>query len=136
MFKVPEKYRIETGSLATGESAGNNGAFIFSYSGMSVLCVASDILGWEHVSVTAANPGARIPKNPPSWKIMRKVKSLFWDDEDAVMQIHPPKSEYVNFHPACLHLWRPVDGDFPRPPRELVNGGLMDYKKRLKNKPD
>lgn len=44
------------------------------------------------------------------------VKSLFWEDEDAVFQIHPPKSEYVNEHPYCLHLWRPVDVVMPRPP--------------------
>jgi hypothetical protein len=34
------------------------------------------------------------------------VKGLFWDDEDVAIQFHPAKSEYVNFHPFALHLWR------------------------------
>jgi hypothetical protein len=48
------------------------------------------------------------------------VKDLFWDDEECVMQLHPPKSDYVNCHPNCLHLWKPVGQDIPRPPSELV----------------
>jgi hypothetical protein len=48
------------------------------------------------------------------------VKSLFWDDEEAVMQLHPPKSEWVNNHPYALHLWRPIGATIPLPPSVLV----------------
>jgi hypothetical protein len=68
---------------------------------------------WEHVSVSIA-------KKIPTWVEMCWVKALFWDDEDAVMQLHPPKSTYVNNHPNCLHLWRPVDVPIPLPDRGLV----------------
>ena len=66
--------------------------------------------GWEHVSVC--------PKNGklPTWDDMCFVKDMFWDEEDMVIQIHPPKSEYVNIAENCLHLWRPVDGKIRKPP--------------------
>lgn len=41
-------------------------------------------------------------------------------DEECVVQYHPPKSEYVNFHPYCLHLWRKVGENFETPPKHFV----------------
>jgi hypothetical protein len=38
---------------------------------------------------------------------MAFVKDLFWHDDECVVQFHPPKSEYINNHPYCLHLWKP-----------------------------
>ena len=76
--------------------------------------IFSDGMGWEHVSVST-------PNRCPNWDEMCLVKSLFWADEDAVMQLHPPRSEYVNNHAHCLHLWRPNDGAvIPLPPSILV----------------
>jgi hypothetical protein len=37
-----------------------------------------------------------------------------------VMQLHPARVDYINFHPHCLHLWRPVDATIPLPPSCLV----------------
>ena len=45
---------------------------------------------------------------------------MFWDEEDCVVQYHPPKSDYVNIHKNCLHLWRPTDGELPRPPKIMI----------------
>lgn len=64
---------------------------------------------WEHVSVSHRT-------RCPSWEEMAWVKSLFWTDEETVVQYHPPKSEYVSYHPYCLHLWRPIGIELPRPP--------------------
>lgn len=71
--------------------------------------------GWEHVSVS-------LPNRCPTWAEMCLVKELFWEDDEAVMQLHPPKADYVNCHPYCLHLWRPLVGQIPLPPKELVGG--------------
>lgn len=84
---------------------GFNGAFHIQIHGVQLLIIASDGMGWQHVSVSMPQH----PKMTPSWPIMCKVKELFWDDEEAVMQLHPPKSRYVNQHPGCLHLWRPTE---------------------------
>lgn len=69
--------------------------------------------GWEHVSVSTET-------RVPTWAEMCVVKALFWDAEDCVMQLHPPKSQYVNRHPRTLHLWRPIDSTIPQPPIDFV----------------
>jgi hypothetical protein len=51
---------------------------------------------------------------------MCAVKDLFWDPEDTVMQLHPPKSSWISNHPYCLHLWRPTGAEIPRPPDIFV----------------
>ncbi len=71
--------------------------------------------GWEHVSVSVMGSN-----KCPGWDEMCVVKSLFWDDSEAVIQFHPPASDYVNFHPGCLHLWKSVAAPFPLPPTILV----------------
>ena len=48
------------------------------------------------------------------------VKDLFWDEEEMVMQLHPPKSKWINNHPYCLHLWRPTKETIPAPPQIAV----------------
>lgn len=68
---------------------------------------------WEHVSVST-------PNRCPTWEEMAWVKSLCWGDEECVVEFHPPKSDHVNCHPYCLHLWRPVGVEVPRPPSLCV----------------
>lgn len=70
-------------------------------------------LPWEHVS-------ASLKHRCPTWDEMSWLKQLFWEDDDCVVQFHPPKSEHVNVHPNCLHLWRPKQLEVPRPPVEMV----------------
>ena len=69
--------------------------------------------GWEHVSVSTQY-------RSPTWDEMHYVKRLFWRDDEVVMQLHPTKAEYVNCHPFCLHMWRPLRATIPIPPSELV----------------
>lgn len=117
MFKVPEEKRLKTGNMKSTAADGNNGIFHIHLGPMSfAFCIASDEL-WEHVSVTIHNEGKIVM---PTWDQMCKIKNLFWDDTDTVVQYHPAKEDYVNRHPKCLHLWRPVDGEFPKPPKEFV----------------
>ena len=115
-FRVPERYRLRTGPYATTSANGNNGAFQFkSCLGATLRIIASDGMGWEHVSISTAN---RVPQ----WREMCEVKDFFWDLDDWVVQFHPAATEYVNFHPHCLHLWRPVGGWPPglTPPAWMV----------------
>ena len=51
---------------------------------------------------------------------MCAVKELFFKDDEAVVQIHPPKDEYVNNMPNCLHLWRCYDKEMVLPPSFMV----------------
>jgi len=74
---------------------------------------ANEGIPWEHVSVSCASRCL-------NWREMCWVKDLFWDEEEAVMQLHPPRSTWINNHPYCLHLWRPSDGNIPLPPSIAV----------------
>lgn len=117
-FHVPEHFRVLLGPQASDRSAGNNGAFRLRLRfGQHLFAIASDGLNWEHVSVSH-------PSYTPTWEQMCEVKALFWDPEDLVLQFHPSRSEYVNCHPHCLHLWRPVGVEVARPPIELVGPRL------------
>ena len=71
--------------------------------------------GWKHVSIMPYDK-----KIIPSWNDMCKLKNMFWSENEAVMQIHPRKEDYVNTAKNCLHLWKPTEEDMPLPPKEFV----------------
>ena len=77
--------------------------------------VASTGGGWEHVSVA---PFKR--SYTPTWDDMCAIKDIFFKDDEAVIQIHPPKAEYVNNVPNCLHLWRCTYKEMVLPPSVFV----------------
>lgn len=68
---------------------------------------------WEHVSVSLHN-------RCPNWEEMCLVKSLFWSDDETVIQFHPKKTDYVNRHPYCLHLWKLSNQEHVLPPTWTV----------------
>lgn len=116
--KAPTAY-IPAMYVTTDED-GFNGMFRLTIDGSLVRCVVSDGMGWKHVSVSLENQ----PNTCPSWRMMCKIKDLFWDVDDVVLQFHPRKKDYVNFHQGCLHLWQPFENgkplDFPCPPSIMV----------------
>jgi hypothetical protein len=88
----------------------------FQIRGLNIVASNGDVsIGcpWEHVSVST-------PVRTPTWAEMCFVKRQFWDDEDTVVQFHPPRSAYVNNHDYCLHLWRPIGIEIPTPPTWTV----------------
>lgn len=111
-----ERYRVTRGPMSS--NAGDQWGFFFipyriGQQPLAVMCAPFDgTQRWEHVSVSR-------PDRCPTWEEMCFIKALFWDDEDCVIQFHPPKSDYVNNHPYCLHLWRNTSGQ-ELPPREAV----------------
>ena len=109
-----EEGRIREGRMASDSRYGTTGAFqIMGPKGEMLAIVASDGEGWEHVSISTK-------RRTPNWDEMCFVKDLFWREDETVIQFHPPKSEYVNCHPHCLHLWKPVGKDVLLPPSILV----------------
>jgi len=90
-----------------------NGAFRVRVGSANLLIICSDGMGWDHVSVSLAT-------RCPTWTEMCCVKAMFFGDETSVMQLHPPKSQWINNHPFCLHLWRPQEESIPLPPAITV----------------
>lgn len=123
-----ESGRVISGQFASDPSWGPYGKFfVQGPCGESLTIIASgadlpESNGWEHVSISTR-------RRPPNWAEMCFVKDLFWSADECVIQFHPPRSEYVNNHPHCLHLWRPADGHVRLPPSILVgfkDKGLLD----------
>jgi len=128
-MKFPEKNRIEFKKF--GRPGEPHGAFQL-YSPFrprhSLLVIANDAnehsFGWQHVSVRGGKPSI-IPSRGyvdclATWDEMNWVKDIFWDAEETVVQFHPAKSQYVNFNPFVLHLWRHAEKEFQLPPGILV----------------
>jgi len=105
-MRIPERYKLK-GSLFEV-----NGSYSITYNGVQFYIIASDGLGWEHVSVSSET-------RCPRWDEMCYIKNLFWDEDQTVIQYHPAKEDYVNYHKNCLHLWRPKI-EFPIPPTCLI----------------
>jgi hypothetical protein len=110
---LPNKYRIVHGMFKSSIDDGCNGCFVIPFETNFLTIIVSDGSGWEHVSVSLEN-------RCPNWKEMCFIKSLFWEDEECVIQFHPPKSVHVNNHNFCLHLWKKIGEEFQLPDIILV----------------
>jgi hypothetical protein len=123
--EVVEAGRIRNGDFATAAGDRQGAFFLRAPTGAKLKILASDASewpqhfleiegpAWEHVSVSALG-------RTPTWEEMAWIKGLFFSDEECVIQFHPPRACYVNYHPFCLHLWRPVGVEIPLPPMEAV----------------
>jgi hypothetical protein len=112
-----ERGRIVSGDMASDASYGMAGAFVvMGPKGEELRIISSGVdrkSGWEHVSVSTV-------RRTPNWAEMCFVKDMFWNDDECVVQFHPPRSDYVNYHPYCLHLWKQIGVPTVVPPALLV----------------
>ena len=99
-----------------------NGFFKFRIKGNNYFVIASNGGGWEHVSVSCAS-------KIPTWDIMCEIKDKFFFEDEVVMQLHPKKEDYINNHPNCLHMWKPIGVEIPTPPSIMV--GLKELNGKL-----
>lgn len=116
--------------MGTTDAIGMNGAFFIPLDNNHrrvACCVVSDgtemDVGWEHVSVRIGvqrERGGKRRDRIPNWEEMCHVKSLFFTDDECVVQFHPAKKDYVNTHPCVLHLWMKKGAVFPIPPKVCV----------------
>jgi hypothetical protein len=117
MKKAPEQFRTR----GTSEDE-NNGFFVMSHyriNGYELRAQISDGMGWEHVSISVAPEGKHATRCP-TWEEMCYMKDIFWNEDECVIQYHPPKNVYVSCHPFVLHLWKPIGIQLPIPESILV----------------
>ncbi len=123
---LPDKLRdgrVTRGEGATTALDGPNGIFVVQGPcGERLLIVASEgdeiSEGFEHVSVSTR-------RRIPNWTEMCFVKDLFWEEEVAVFQLHPPKSTWISNVPNCLHLWHDTRQELRLPPTITV--GIKEF---------
>lgn len=117
-----DKYRHQTPNYKS-QSGDRFGCFIIPRPSGTLRVIATDgdykaaglssDYAWEHVSVSLVD-------RCPSWEEMDFVKDLFWSPDECVVQYHVPKKDHINRFPYCLHLWRPLEAQLPRPPAGAV----------------
>lgn len=110
-FRLPKSKRIKAQAHLGYDELW--ASYLFKTGKGNIMVIASFGEGWEHVSVS-------LSYRCPTWDEMCMIKDFFWGEEDTVVQYHPAKSEYINCHPYCLHLWRPINEETPHPPKGLV----------------
>lgn len=108
--EIKESGRISVESSTV--DGGYGSIHLFNWSGSVIWSCGG---GWEHVSVSPYKK-----KIVPSWDDMCKIKDIFFRDEECAVQYHPPKNQYVNIVPNCLHLWKPINEVLPQPPSIMV----------------
>jgi hypothetical protein len=128
-MRKPFPELVEAGRLAEGSYSSSPGdpfgAFRLCVPGYwePLVIIANDACRdsewWEHVSASHRD-------RTPTWEEMVWLKDQFWNDDEVVVQFHPAKQNYVNWHSYCLHLWRPTrhKDKLSLPPPVLV-GPLM-----------
>lgn len=97
-----DKYRdrnFERQYYGANGDAGN-GVFWVPVGGKMFNVVASNGGGWEHVSVSPAN---RKRTTALTWEEMCEIKRMFFQED-----------------PLCLHMWRPIGAEMPKPPKIFV----------------
>lgn len=80
---------------------GPEGAIYVRKDGLKVIETISDHEDgreWLHVSLSFTD-------HLPTYGDLKQVKSIFAGDENTALQVFPPKSQHINIHEYCLHLW-------------------------------
>lgn len=134
---LAEPYRFQLSGLESPYGA-DYGVFHIPHNptGVKLRCIVSSgkcgleefgpAWAWDHVSVS-------LPNRCPNWPEMSFIKSVFFADDETVMQLHVPVADHLSLHPYCLHLWRPLSLAIPRPPSDMVAvaGGVPEQIKAL-----
>lgn len=117
-----EQYRLlDAGRFSSNTIDGNNGAFLIPYKGKRLLCLVSDQMGWDHVSVTLRDKKRDVQiKRCPTWEEMSFVKSCFFGAGEVVVQLHVADKDHVNINDYCLHLWKKQGAAVDVPPSIFV----------------
>ncbi len=110
-LKLLDQYRIEHPTNGWGDE--KEGAFMIPGPNKVLMAIASTGDGWDHVSVSTLN-------RCPNWPEMKKIKEMFFHDEESTYQYYPKKEDYISFHPYCLHWWRPQNIEIPHPPKYMI----------------
>jgi hypothetical protein len=76
-------------------------------------CIASNGGGWDHLSVSR-------PDRIPNWDQMESMRKIVFARDEYAYQLGVPDRDHINFHPRCLHWWRPQDREIPVPPKWMV----------------
>ena len=100
-MKTTDEIKQDKHVIAYAKAIFGFDAFVVKAMGNEFNVVASIEPNQEHISITLIHK-----KRIPTWEEMKAIKDIFFFDEEECYQVFPKKSEYVNLHPYCMHIWR------------------------------
>lgn len=93
-----QKYTV---TEITADFIPNNYCKVYKFGSCRVI-VGQEPAGW-HLSISHH-------RRLPTWEELREARYQFVPDEVTMAMILPPKSQYVNVHEFCYHLWE-IEGE-------------------------
>lgn len=90
--------------------------------------------GWDHVSFCLLTENGKFEKRIPKWNDVCKIKEMFFDSIEDVVEIHPKAEDYVNEHPYVLHLWKPTVKEMPIPTEDDLKNEVTISEEIIKRK--
>lgn len=106
---VPEKFWVK--SRLTQNTT------VFGWGSLRIIKTLDNVAGemWIHLSVSCRN-------RYPSWDELLDVRYKFFPNDVEVIQIFPPKGDYISEHKYTFHLWH-------CPTRDVLPLKAMGYEK-------
>ncbi len=104
------EWEIECYGQIGGRDAG---CFRFLEQEVELRVIASAGGGWDHLSVSTRD-------RCPTWEEMECVRKRFALPHEVWMQYGLPDRQHINYHPYCLHWWRPLHRAIKLPPPLFV----------------
>jgi hypothetical protein len=108
-----QPYRQPDPNTGDVYSTDNDGWYLIPLGGQTFKVIASEGLGWDHVSVSHRS-------RCPTWAEMDHICRLFFRDDETVIQFHVPRAQHINVHAFTLHLWRSQTDPVILPPAAMV----------------
>lgn len=99
--------RKQLGENCINEFSGEVYSYRFDWQTVAQVHVHVPKNGWEHISISLY-----ATQRTPSYEEMVTLKNLFWKPSETCIEVHPKKSEYINVHPYCLHIWKKADENY------------------------
>ena len=102
--KIPNHFMFMENQYRNLISASNCSDFYFAMEGNKIGDVTAITFPdevWEHVLLDPLTL-----QRCPTWPEMVRMKEMFWNPRDVVIQVHPAKKDYINIMPYALHQWR------------------------------
>lgn len=100
-MKVKNVTKHCTDAVNAAKAAGCEDIQIYDFGTCSVM-ISKDAGRW-HLSISH-------PSRLPIWTEIREARYRFIPNEVYMAMILPPKEDYVNVHPHCMHLFE-IDGE-------------------------
>jgi len=85
---------------------------------------------WKRIRVSLLNRWHRQVKAFPTWDDMCIIKDLFFNDDEATIEIHPSDEYRIHEKDYTIDLWKPLNKEMPLPNPNLV-GKVKKYPNKV-----